>query len=281
LARHILDFAARALPSFYAAAEYIAVERSSQRRAAHRDQLVAHVQAGRVRSAETLPGRVPTGCIFSNELLDALPVHRVICQHGELREIYVGLDGESFADQVGPLSTPAIAMYFAQQGVTLAEAQQAEANLAATQWLEEAGRVLGCGFVLTVDYGHEARELYSERRLRGTLLAYRQHHAAEDFYAAPGQQDLTAHVSFTALEVAGKCIALQRTGRVSQSRFLTALGRANEFADLYHDGQSELERMQARQQLKELVHPEGMGETFQVLIQHKGITAPQLTGLAS
>ncbi|MGH9791279.1 MAG: class I SAM-dependent methyltransferase, partial [Candidatus Acidiferrales bacterium] len=91
--------------------------------------------------------------------------------------------------------------------------------------------------------------------------------------------DLTAHVGFTALDLAGRRAGLSRTGLVSQSQLLLALGSRNEFADLYDQGQSETDRLRARMLLKNLIHPEGMGETFRVLIQHKGITAPRLTGL--
>jgi len=279
LASHILDFAARALPEFYSALHYTAVESSAGRRAVHAQLIGTHLDAGRAQSVAAFPQEIPVGCIFSNELLDALPVHRVIGRNGALREIFVGLDGERLADHEAPLSSPAIAEYFAQQGVVLAEGQQAEAALAAADWMEAAGRRLGRGFVLTIDYGHEVRELYNERHRRGTLLAYRDHRADENFYAAPGEQDLTAHVSFTALDIAGRRAGLARTGLVSQTQFLLALGRGNEFTDLYDDGQSETDRVRARLLLKNLIHPEAMGETFYVLIQHKGIPAPHLTGL--
>lgn len=280
LASHILDFAARALPDFCAALHYTAVESSPGRRAQHAQLLAAHIAAGRFTSAPAFPPRLEAGCIFSNELLDALPVHRVLgAANRALREICVGLDGDRFTDVVAPLSSPAIADYFSAQGVTLAAGQHAEAALIAADWMEAAARRLARGFVLTIDYGHEARELYDHRHLRGTLLAYRQHRASEDFYAAPGEQDLTAHVSFTALDLAGQRAGLARTGLVSQSHFLLALGRANDFADLYDPGQSETDRLRARLLLKNLIHPEGMGETFSVLIQHKGLQAPRLTAL--
>ncbi len=281
LAAHILDFAMRALPEFYTALHYTAIEASAARRALHDQTLSAHRATGRAESAADLPERIVAGCIVSNELLDALPVHRVICNDSELREICVAFDGERFTDVATPLSTSAIADYFAMQGVTLAEGQQAEAALAAAQWMESAARCLQRGFLLTVDYGHEARELYNERHMRGTLLAYRNHHATEDFYAAPGEQDLTAHVSFTALDLAGRRGGIARTGLVSQSQFLLALGRRNEFADLYDEGQAETDRLRARLLLKNLIHPEGMGETFRVLIQHKRISSPYLTGLTA
>jgi len=279
LARCVLDFAARELRDFYGALKYAAEETSPARRAAQAAELARHAEAGRAFSAAELPAAIPAGCVFSNELLDALPVHRVAQEEGALREVYVGLKGEKFCEQLGALSTPALAEYFRAQEIELREGQRAEAGLAACAWIEGVGRRLGRGFVLTVDYGHEAREVYNELHVRGTLLAYGQHRASEDYFRAPGEQDLTAHVNFTALDLWGRHTGLLRTGRVSQAQFLLALGRRNEFADLYEEGQSEVERVRARLLLKNLIHPEGMGETFQVLIQHKGTDAPRLTGL--
>jgi len=280
LASQILDFAEQKLPDFYGALRYVAVEQSAARREQHHETLRTHVENGRAISATDLPPQIPAACIFSNELLDAFPVHRVFVENGALREIYVGVNGQGFTEELGPLTSAPIAQYFQEQRITLREGQQAEVNLDAREWILEAGRRLGCGFVLTVDYGHEAAELYDERHMRGTLLAYSKHRATEDFFERPGEQDLTAHVNFTALDLWGRCAGLMRTGCVSQMAFLVALGRANEFADLYDDDGSEVERVRARLSLKSLIHPEGMGETFQVFIQHKGITQPKLTGLA-
>jgi SAM-dependent MidA family methyltransferase len=280
LAGPFLDFAARELPEFYGALCYVAVEVSAARRAAHSAAFGAHLAAGRVRSIAELPAEIPCGCIFSNELLDAMPVHRVVCEDGKLREVYVAAEGEALREVLGPLSALEIEAFFRDQGVTLREGQQAEAGLAACRWIEQAGARLGRGFVLTVDYGHEAAELYNERHERGTMLAYARHAVSEDLLRSPGEQDLTAHVSFTALDLAGRRVGLQRTGLVTQLEFLAALGRGNEFADLYEPGASEVEKIRGRLLLKTLIHPEGMGETFCVFIQHKGIEAPALTGLA-
>jgi SAM-dependent MidA family methyltransferase len=213
-------------------------------------------------------------------LLDALPAHRVIVERGALREIYVGLDGARFSEVIRETSSPALSAYFQEQGITLAEGQQAEVCLEACDWIESAGRALQRGFVLTIDYGHEARALYDEHHNRGTLLAYRDHKVSENLLDAPGEQDLTSHVNFTALELRGRRAGLVRTGLVTQSQFLVALGRGNEFADLYEPGQTEIEKLRARLLLKNLIHPGGLGEKFQVLIQHKGIDAPRLTGLS-
>ncbi len=280
LASQILDFTARQLPEFYGALQYVAVEQSAARRAPHQEILRVHLENGRALSASELPAEIPAGCIFSNELLDAFPVHRVLLERGLLRDIYVSFDGERLTEELGPPSSASIEEYFQQQQVTLREGQQAEVNLDACEWIMDVGRRLGRGFVLTVDYGHEAAELYNHRHIRGTLLAYSTHRATEEFLDGPGEQDLTAHVNFTALDLWGRRASLMRTGCVSQMAFLVALGRANEFADLYDEGANEVERIRARLMLKSLIHPDGMGETFQVFIQHKGIPQPHLAGLA-
>ena len=116
-------------------------------------------------------------------------------------------------------------------------------------------------------------------RPRGTLMAYREHMASENFFDAPGEQDLTAHVNFSALIDAGREAGLDFAGLTTQERLLMALGEANEFADLYDEGQTEAERLQARLKLKRLLDPGTMGSIFKVLVQHKSVTAPQLTGL--
>jgi SAM-dependent MidA family methyltransferase len=135
------------------------------------------------------------------------------------------------------------------------------------------------GFVITIDYGDVAERLYTPDRPGGTLMTYREHVASEDVYGAPGEQDLTAHVNFSALIDAGKEAGLEFTGFTTQERFLLALGEGNAFADLDQAGQSETEKLQARLKLKRLIHPEGMGTIFKVLLQHRGVRAPRLTGL--
>ncbi len=280
LAKQVLDFAAARLPDFYAALHYAAVERSSARRESHGQNIAQHLKAGRAESRADLPAHIHAGCVLSNEMFDAMPVHRVAWRASSLQEIYVACESGRFTEQQGPLSTPRIAEYFQRQGIVMREDQQAEAGLAACDWIAEAGSRLERGFELTVDYGYDARELYSDQRSKGTLLAYRDHRVGEDYYAAPGEQDLTAHANFTALELWGRDGGLEPAGIVPQSRFLLALGRENEFADLYDPGQTEADRLRAQLGLSQLIHPEGMGETFRVMIQRKRIGATRLTGLS-
>jgi SAM-dependent MidA family methyltransferase len=276
---HVLDFCAAKLPAFYGALRYIAVERSATRREQASRHGNHHALAGHFTTSAEVPARIAAGCLFSNELVDALPVHRVVMDGGALKEVLVGFRDGHFEDVMAPLSTCAISEYFAAQEIALCEGQHAEAGLEACDWIGEIGRRLERGYVLTIDYGHHAADLFDEHHMRGTLLAYHNHRVSEDYYASPGEQDLTAHANFTALENWGKRSGLETAGFTSQTAFLMALGQGNEFADLYDEGQSEAERTKGRLQLKTLIYPEGMGERFQVLIQRKGDVSGRLTGL--
>lgn len=280
LAAHILNFCEAKLAEFYGALRYVAVERSASRREQAAMHAKRHFAAGHFTTSIEIPARIPSGCVFSNELIDALPVHRVVMEGGALKEIFVSLRHGRFADAVLPVSTCAINEYFGTQGITLNGGQHAEAGLEACDWIAEVGRRIELGYVLTIDYGHPAADLFDEHHMRGTLLAYRDHRVSEEFYAAPGEQDLTAHANFTALETWGQRSGLETAGFTSQTAFLLALGQKNEFADLYEEGQTEAEQTRARLHLKTLIHPEGMGERFQVLVQRKGVPETRLTGLA-
>jgi SAM-dependent MidA family methyltransferase len=279
LAGHILDFARPQLPDFFHALKYVAVERSPARC----DQLARHlsrfIQAGKCRPSIEIPTRIPVGCVFSNELLDALPVHRVLQQRGVLREIFVTTDGKVLSEVPQSLSSSAIADYFAAQQIHLAEGQLAEVGLEACDWISEIARRLDRGFVLSIDYGHEAADLFDAHHHAGTVLSYSKHQASNNLYAAPGEQDLTAHVNFTALRQWGARQGLETLGLVTQTAILLALGKGNDFADLYDPGMDESARLRARLQLKTLIYPEGLGERFQVLLQQKGVPQAHLAAL--
>jgi len=280
LAEHILEFAQCRLPEFFAALRYLTVERSPARCGQLAKRLAPFLEAGKCRPSIDAPLRIPVGCVFSNELLDALPVHRVAQQKGALVELFVTSDGKGFSETPLPLSTCAIADYFAAQGVSLQEGQIAEAGLEACDWITEIARRLDRGFVLTIDYGHEAADLFDEHHLAGTVLSYRHHHHSGSLFAAPGEEDLTAHVNFTAIRQWGARQHLEPLGMVSQTAFLLALGKENEFADLYDEGMNEAERTRARLRLKTLIYPEGLGEGFKVLIQQKNVPGARLSGVS-
>ncbi len=279
LAGHVLEFAQSQLPDFFNAINYVAVERSPARCDQLAQRLSHFIQKGKCRPSIEIPARIPVGCVFSNELLDALPVHRVLQQRGSLKEIFVTTDGKVFSEIPHPPSTCAITDYFAAQQVTLDEGQLAEAGLEACDWITEIARRLDRGFVLTIDYGHEAADLFDAHHHSGTVLSYTKHQVSNNLYAAPGEQDLTAHVNFTALRQWGARHGLETLGLLTQTAFLLALGKGNDFADLYDTCMDESARLRARLQLKTLIYPEGLGERFQVLLQQKSVPQAQLTTL--
>jgi len=279
-ARDFVVGARRQLPEFAAALEYVAVEPSARQPVGWLARLREGGAEGAVRVLNSLEEVEPlTGCFFSNELVDAFPVSVVTRARGQLEEVYVTAEGDDLRETLGPLSDPAIAACVAPYANQLEEGHRIEVNREAVQWVRTMSEKLVRGFVVTIDYGDLAERLYAEARPRGTSLAYHRHTVSEDFFSAPGECDLTAHVNFSALIDAGKGSGLHPTGFTTQEAFLMAWGEKNEFADLYDPGEDEVERLQARLKLKRLLFPGGMGNVFKVLIQHRGIAQPVLSGL--
>jgi SAM-dependent MidA family methyltransferase len=281
-----LRWARQSRSDFYGALDYRMVEPGPRQRARVVDHVSGEFSGVRFRAVDSLEKLdLVTGCFFSNELVDAFPVAVVARVAGRLKEIYVVAEGGQLLEKPGPLSDSAVAAAVARYANELDEGHRVEVNRRAAQWMSSISAKLARGFVLTIDYGNLAEFLYTAERPRGTLLAYRGHTASENLYDAPGEQDLTAHVNFSALIDSGIEAGLNFTGFTTQERFLMALGEANEFADLYDPGQTEAEKLQARLKLKRLIFPgesesaRGMGNIFKVLFQNKGIEAPLLTGL--
>ena len=218
-----------------------------------------------------------SGCLYSNELIDALPVHRVVMTAEGLREIYVTLKDGEFAEEAGELSTPEIEAYLKRVAVELHPGQQAEVNLNAPKWLAAASKALQSGYILTIDYGHPAAELYTPGRKLGTLLCYYRHQVEENPYLRLGLQDITAHVDFSTLMKCGEELGLQNVWFGEQYRFLLSAGIIEEIEEIERSAISDEEKLRLRLTLKKLIMPEGgMGETFKILIQSKGVAAPAL-----
>jgi SAM-dependent MidA family methyltransferase len=279
-AQDFLSWVKGVLPDFASALDYTVIEPGPRQCARVRARLAGEGLEGTVRLLENLEQLAPiTGCFFSNELVDAFPVAVVTRAGGHLSEVYVAAQGDELCEKLGLIHNPAIAAAVAGYPNPLEEGCRVEVNLVATQWMRSVAEKLIQGFVITIDYGDLAKYLYTEDRPEGTLLAYRGHWPSQDFFSAPGEFDLTAHVNFSALIETGKSAGLELTGFTSQQRFLLALGEENEFVDLYQTGASAVENLKARLKLKRLIHPEGMGNIFKVLVQHRGIASPKLMGL--
>jgi SAM-dependent MidA family methyltransferase len=203
---------------------------------------------------EELPAGV-TGCIFSNEFFDALPVHRLVRRGEVLKEIYVT---ENFQEIEGDLQEPVDA--------PLAEGQIGDINLEARTWIRRIATALDRGYHLAIDYGYLSKEFYAQPR--GTLMCYWRHHAVEDPYLRIGEQDITAHVNFSDLIEAGNQASLQTVRFTTQRDFLIGLGILDEIGKLAASGDAaSLERLL---RIKKLILPSGMGDRFKVLIQRRG-----------
>ncbi|MEK7403799.1 MAG: SAM-dependent methyltransferase [Acidobacteriota bacterium] len=246
---------------------------------APREFTVVELGAGRAEMAEALAGfrylpvevdggALPerfTGVVFANEFFDALPVHLAVRRGGGWREMRVGAEGDRFAwVEAAPVGGE-MAAYLSRYTALEEEGALAEVNLEALGWLERIARSLERGFLLAIDYGYTLPE--SVRFPRGTLMSYRRHQADEDVLAEPGERDITAHVSFTALERHGETCGLQKVRLEPLARILLAAGERDQFAAALA-GATAAEQARHRLQLKSLLV--GLGETFRVLLQRKG-----------
>ncbi|HEY2381318.1 MAG TPA: SAM-dependent methyltransferase [Terriglobia bacterium] len=223
---------------------YLILERSPAMRERQKDLL----RDFEIEWVDELPKGI-TGCIFSNEFFDALPVHRVVRRAGSLKEIYVN---EDFQEIDGPLQ---VAME-----LPIAEGAATEVCIEAHRWIHDIAVSLDRGYHLAIDYGYLKDEYYSQPR--GTLMCYWHHQAVEDPYLRIGEQDITAHVNFSDLmEEPG----LKTTLFTTQMDYLIRLGILGEIEKLATA--ADAASMQRLLKIKKLILPGSMGERFKVLIQ--------------
>ena len=270
LAADILRYLRGAEPGLYEATRYVMQDVTLTAEAAD-DRLVDEgIPPGKVEVAPSLPVTPQIeGCILSNELLDALPFHRVRCRDGELHELLVGLQDGAFIE-VETAPRPDITAYFDALGTLPGDGCDAEVNLVAPAWMTRAATALRHGYVLTLDYGYENANLYAPWRKRGTLLTFYRHTSGEDPFARMGRQDITASVDFTAVMRAGVAAGLSTLEFTTQSEFLAALGVGEALAQ--PPAGDQLEAYTAlRRAVTELTDPAGLGR-IRVLTQAKGIS---------
>ncbi|ERT09410.1 S-adenosyl-L-methionine-dependent methyltransferase family protein [Lyngbya aestuarii BL J] len=299
LAADILQYIQQRYPHCFNAVDYIIIEKSAALKAEQQQKLSDQIGSSvSVRWCEwdDIPNDSITGCFFSNELVDALPVHQVVVRNRQLREIYVSLNTHSegnnsinayFTEIEADLSTPQLQTYFETLKIDLfsdiySDGYRTEINLAALDWMTTVTNKLQQGFVLTIDYGYSAERYYSPTRASGTLQCYYQHRHHNNPYIHIGQQDITAHVDFTALEKQGELLGLEVIGFTQQALFLMALGLGDRIAAISQtQGQNLSEVLRRREALHSLINPMGLGN-FGVLIQSKGLATEnpiQLKGL--
>jgi len=272
LSADILRTAKRRDPGIYERVRLHLVEASERARGGQRATLGD--------AAERLGGSGPhlpesfEGVLFANELLDAMPVHAVVMRAGGLRELYVEADPRhgALTTVEGPLSSPSIAEYLEHVDARLQPGWHAEIGLAATRWIAGAARRLRRGFIILIDYGHAARELYSVSHSTGTLTTFSRHRAAGPesgtpaWLANPGEQDITAHVDFTSVQRTAEAEGLTTIAFLDQTYFLLGLLPSISI------------QQSAVTQFKTLMMPGGLGSTQKVLILGKNVGVPTLKG---
>jgi SAM-dependent MidA family methyltransferase len=229
-----------------------------------------------ILEAASAPGANPpetvVGVVLANEFLDALPVHRVVFRGGKLLELYV-VWRDGFAEIATEPSTPALAARLADDGVAdgLAEGQVAEICLGIGPWFDDVVGHPARGYILAIDYGYEAAELYGPRHLAGTLLGYRGHRVVENPFVDPGRIDLTAHVDFTAVRAEAERHGFATHPLVTQQEFLIAAGLEAELQSLQASPDLTLaDYARARSGIVRMLDPRHLGR-FRVLTAERGV----------
>jgi SAM-dependent MidA family methyltransferase len=256
----------------------------------------ARVQALKARLGEAGFGDVPlpeepaadrgeTGAVVANEVMDALPVHRIVGRVDRpagIAELLVGLDATGvFAWTEGDPTTPALAARLRAEDVTLAEGQVTEVCLALDDWLAGTTRHLGRGIVVLIDYADEPPALHHPvDRPMGSLRAFARHAVGGDPFRHVGRQDLTATVDLAAVRAAAARAGLEPVGETTQGELIATLGTGDlTTAILHREGADLQDAIDLRSALARLLDPRGMGG-FRVLVFGRGLpTGSQLAGL--
>ena len=276
-AQDVLDWSGKKFPDFFRALRYVLVERSAALRERISEKLARHIECGKVElTAQWPPSQSPVAplIIFANEFFDALPIE-ILSASGSLR--IDARDGH-FVETWAPSSAEELD-FLDRYSIHPESNERVEAPIAALQFMDRIAASIERGFLIAIDYGYTREEQLAGRH-RGTLKAIRQHSISANPYEAPGEQDITADVNFTALAAAAEKRGMQTHKLVTQSHFLLGIGEANQFADAFEEARLPQERAKVALQLKHLVTPAGMGERFQVLIASKGIEEEKVDSLS-
>lgn len=256
-------------PSVFDATRYVVQDVSNDALERARQTLVEFGE--RVQFCAELDFEVESGVYFSNELLDAFPVHRVVQDSEGLAELYVNVSAEgNFAWSNGPLSTPRLAEFVREHSLKLAPKQIVEINLAIGDWLARVARTLDRGFVVTVDYGAEADELYDPAlRPEGSLRGFTQHRFVDDVLAQPGEIDITSSVNWTQVRTTGEHLGLKMIEFAPLDRFLMNAGILDELEYQIARLETSAEKLSLGLGAREMILPGGMASSFQVLVQQR------------
>ncbi len=275
-AQDVLGWSEKKFPDFFRALRYVLVESSPELRERIKQTLGHHLESGKAELSELYVRNEasPNTIVFANEFFDALAVE-IVSANGSLR--IDARDGRFVETWARP--APEELEFLDRYSVHPQPDERIEATLAAQQFMDRVAASIQRGFFVTIDYGYTREEQLAGHH-RGTLKAIRQHSISANPYEAPGEQDITADVNFTALAAAAEKHGMQTHKLVTQSQFLLGIGEANQFADAFEDCRLPQERAKVALQLKHLVTPAGMGESFHVLIASKGVEREKCESLS-
>ncbi|WP_373478603.1 class I SAM-dependent methyltransferase [Geminocystis sp.] len=282
LALTIINYILSHYPNFAHSLEYIIIEKSKALKTKQQDLLTnkfGNLIKLKWCDLDSISDNSITGCFFSNELIDAMSVHLITFREKQLQEIYLTENNSQLLTKYDSLSTNEIVNYFDTLSITFdsetyPENYQTEVNLNSIQWLKQVFTKLKQGFLLTIDYGYNAQKYYHPQRSQGTLKCYYNHRHHDNPYVNIGSQDITSHVNFTALEKYGKFLGLSNLGYTKQALFLMNLGLGDRLNELSNGKISLTKILQRRQELHNLINPEGLGN-FGVLLQGKNLIFTQ------
>ena len=295
-AQDVLGWSEKKFPDFFRALRYVLVERSKALRERIAMTLHRYLATGRAVSTDTFPTartgksttsvvpkeqqrewalapEVPT-ILFANEFFDAMPID-ILSTKGSLR--IDARDGH-FIETWAP-SSPEELEFIDRYSVHPEPGERIEVSLAAQLSMDRIAASIQGGFIIAIDYGYTREEQLAGRH-RGTVKAIRQHSVSVSPYEAPGEQDITADVNFTALAATAEKHGMHTHKLVTQSQFLMGIGEANQFADAFEECRLPQERAKVALQLKHLVTPTGIGESFHVLVASKGVKQETIESLA-
>jgi SAM-dependent MidA family methyltransferase len=278
-AQDVLDWSAATFPDFHRALRYNLLEISSGLRQRLDDRFSERIAAGKVRvlaSTSEIEGPLDNAIVFANELFDALPVE-VVSDRGQ---VYVDVQDGRFAE-IYRSPSPEVLAYLDRYSVHPQQGERVEVCTVAEEVSRQIAAVVQRGFFVFIDYGYTREEQLQGRHL-DTLMTYCRHAAGADPYATPGEQDMTAHVNFTALAEMARGAGLLAFPLVTQSQFLVGIGEETQFADAFAACKLPQEQAKVALQLKHLATPAGMGDFFHVLVLERGVEkekAARLDGL--
>ncbi len=263
LAADILSFAASRFTDFSKSIRYVTIDRAIPTNRLETRQPLCSIRG------TGLPFKGVVGCVLSNELIDAFPVHRFEISDGRPREIFVTLDQDgNFTETLGPPTTPLIAERIAALDRNLPSGFRGEVNPGIGPWLSEVSQTLDRGYALTIDYGCESNELYSADRSGGTLQSYYLHTDGHSPYQRVGRQDMTAHADFTALIEEGQAVGLRPVFLTTQAELLRSLGFNEMEKSVIMSNWDREEKSANLSAMRDLVNANGLGR-FKVLVQEK------------